>query len=275
MTYKKTGNFIRLLRNEMGLTQEDLAEIFPVDVSSVKRWESGIRLPTEIHLKRLAEIFNVEVQEILSGERNAISADQIADDIVIDTQVYYSKQQDMNENGIQSVNESIQTAVQVQQAVEVNKDCKEEIRVEERIPVNKEAIEQITDQNLNVTETDESTSKIEPLVEEITESLCDDSQANLEKSDIKGFVFFWKAVAATILLAWAETKLGFFRGVDKAPLLCYPILIFFSVWCTLFCGREIFISKDDTVAYKRTTVVMVTSGVLALAWLVICILLGI
>ncbi len=41
MDSMKTGAFIKALRREKGLTQEQLAEIFSVSRRTVSRWETG------------------------------------------------------------------------------------------------------------------------------------------------------------------------------------------------------------------------------------------
>lgn len=45
MDQKKTGRFLKELRREKGLTQEQLAERFGVTNRSVSRWENGVNMP--------------------------------------------------------------------------------------------------------------------------------------------------------------------------------------------------------------------------------------
>ena len=45
MDQKKTGQFLKMLRNEKKLTQEQLAKQFNVSNRSVSRWETGTNLP--------------------------------------------------------------------------------------------------------------------------------------------------------------------------------------------------------------------------------------
>lgn len=69
MDMKKTGSFLKALRKEKGLTQEQLAEKFGVAGRTVSRWETATNMPDLSILIQLAEFYNVEVGEILDGER--------------------------------------------------------------------------------------------------------------------------------------------------------------------------------------------------------------
>ncbi|MGN0713607.1 MAG: helix-turn-helix domain-containing protein, partial [Anaerovoracaceae bacterium] len=51
----KIGNFLRQLRTEKGMTQEDLAEKFGVSSRSVSRWENGNTMPELGILVELAD----------------------------------------------------------------------------------------------------------------------------------------------------------------------------------------------------------------------------
>lgn len=54
MNQRKTGEFIRCLRKEKGLTQEQLAECFYVSSRTVSRWETGNNMPDVDTLIELA-----------------------------------------------------------------------------------------------------------------------------------------------------------------------------------------------------------------------------
>lgn len=45
MNPKEIGAFLKQLRNEKGITQEQLAEILGVSGRTVSRWETGTNLP--------------------------------------------------------------------------------------------------------------------------------------------------------------------------------------------------------------------------------------
>ena len=65
----KTGSFIKELRKEKGLTQEQLAEKFNVSRRTVSRWETGRNLPDLDLLIEMADDFSVDLRELLDGER--------------------------------------------------------------------------------------------------------------------------------------------------------------------------------------------------------------
>ena len=64
-----TGKFIADLRKEKGLTQAQLGERIGVTNKTISRWETGVYLPPAYALLALGELFNVSVNEILSGKR--------------------------------------------------------------------------------------------------------------------------------------------------------------------------------------------------------------
>jgi len=69
MEQKKTGLFLKELRKEKNLTQEQLAEIFNISSRSVSRWETGTNLPDLSLLIELADFYEVDIREIIDGER--------------------------------------------------------------------------------------------------------------------------------------------------------------------------------------------------------------
>lgn len=69
MDLKKIGSFLKKLRQEKGVTQEQLAEVFDVSGRTVSRWETGSNMPDLSILVQLAEYYEVDIKEILNGER--------------------------------------------------------------------------------------------------------------------------------------------------------------------------------------------------------------
>lgn len=69
MDQKKVGSFLRNLRKEKQLTQEQLAEQFGVTNRSVSRWETGSNMPDLSILVELADFYDVDIRDIIDGER--------------------------------------------------------------------------------------------------------------------------------------------------------------------------------------------------------------
>ena len=76
MDMKKIGGFLKILRKEKGLTQEQLAEKLGVAGRTVSRWETASNMPDLSLLIQLAEFYDIEVGEILDGERKNKVADK-------------------------------------------------------------------------------------------------------------------------------------------------------------------------------------------------------
>lgn len=67
----KIGSFLKELRKEKALTQEQLAEMFGVSSRSVSRWENGNTMPELGILVELADYYGVDIKEIIDGERKS------------------------------------------------------------------------------------------------------------------------------------------------------------------------------------------------------------
>lgn len=69
MDQQKIGNFLRQLRKERNLTQEQFAEIFGVTGRTISRWEKGTNMPDLSLLVEIGKEFDLSMDEILDGER--------------------------------------------------------------------------------------------------------------------------------------------------------------------------------------------------------------
>ena len=76
MDTKKIGMFLKELRNENGMTQEQLGEKIGVSNKTISRWETGNYMPPVEYLKILSDIYHISINEILGGER--ASGDEFA-----------------------------------------------------------------------------------------------------------------------------------------------------------------------------------------------------
>lgn len=71
MDQQKIGAFLKKLRKEKNLTQEQLAEQLNVSGRTVSRWETGSNMPDISILVELAEFYDVSIPEIIDGERKS------------------------------------------------------------------------------------------------------------------------------------------------------------------------------------------------------------
>ncbi len=81
MDQKKTGEFLQTLRKEKELTQEELAEKFSVTSRTVSRWETGRNMPDISLLTEIADFYDVDVREIIEGERKSEMMDEELKDV--------------------------------------------------------------------------------------------------------------------------------------------------------------------------------------------------
>ena len=72
----KIGAFLKDLRKERNLTQEQVADKFGVTQRSVSRWENGKNLPDISLLIELADFYDIDIRELISGERKRDKMDE-------------------------------------------------------------------------------------------------------------------------------------------------------------------------------------------------------
>ena len=71
MDQKKIGSFLKELRKEKNITQEQLTENIRVSGRTVSRWETGSNMPDISLLADLADFYGVSIPEIIDGERKS------------------------------------------------------------------------------------------------------------------------------------------------------------------------------------------------------------
>ena len=76
MDQQKIGEFLKTLRKEKNLTQEELADKMNVSRRTVSRWETGSNLPDLSILVELADLYDVDLREIFDGERKSETMDK-------------------------------------------------------------------------------------------------------------------------------------------------------------------------------------------------------
>ena len=92
MDQRKIGAFLKGLRKEKGLTQEQFSEIVHVSNRTVSRWENGNHLPDLDILLEIADFYEVDLREILNGERKSTDVNKDVEETAIQTAEYASAQ---------------------------------------------------------------------------------------------------------------------------------------------------------------------------------------
>ena len=83
MDQVKIGEFLKNLRKEKGLTQEQLAEQFNVSRRSVSRWETGSNMPDLSVLVGLAEFYDVDIKEIIDGAKKSDTMNEEVKEVAV------------------------------------------------------------------------------------------------------------------------------------------------------------------------------------------------
>ena len=88
MDQQKIGGFLKELRHEKRITQEQLAEKLCVSRRTVSRWETGNNLPDLFVLVELADFYGVDLNEIFQGERRSETMDAELKDTLMQAAEY-------------------------------------------------------------------------------------------------------------------------------------------------------------------------------------------
>lgn len=77
MDQEKIGQFIKEIRLNNKLTQKELADKLGVTFQAVSKWENGKNIPDIAILKRMCELYNMDINEILDAKKNPINKKRI------------------------------------------------------------------------------------------------------------------------------------------------------------------------------------------------------
>lgn len=69
MNQEKVGKFIKEIRIKNNLTQKEFADRLGVTFQAVSKWENGKNIPDISLIKEISKMFNVNIDEILEGEK--------------------------------------------------------------------------------------------------------------------------------------------------------------------------------------------------------------
>jgi len=69
MNLTKIGKFIAEQRKNKKLTQEQLAEKLGINNRTISRWENGINMPDASLYKKICEVLEISIEELINGEK--------------------------------------------------------------------------------------------------------------------------------------------------------------------------------------------------------------
>ena len=104
MDQKKIGVFLKELRKEKGLTQERLAEQFNVSSRTVSRWENGNNMPDLDILIEISDYYEIDLREILEGERKSEKMDKEMRETVLQAVEYTNTEVEKNNKRVRICN---------------------------------------------------------------------------------------------------------------------------------------------------------------------------
>ena len=100
MNLTKTGELLKSLREGKGMTQAQLAERFNVSTRTVSRWETGSNMPDVDLLIDLADFYDVDIREIIDGERKSETMDTETKDTLKKVAAYAVRERRINKNRV-------------------------------------------------------------------------------------------------------------------------------------------------------------------------------
>lgn len=81
---------IKHLRNQSGMTQNDLAKKLNKDYSTIGKWELGERNPSTLDLFKLADIFGIQERDLV--DKNLMDSTEVVEN---KNEVLFSKNKDL------------------------------------------------------------------------------------------------------------------------------------------------------------------------------------
>ena len=107
MDQKKIGNFLKELRKEKNLTQEQAADKLGVSGRTISRWETGAYMPDISLIVDIAEMYDVDVRDIINGERKDINMNSEVKDVAMKMADYSTMQTNSIKKWIKTLSVSL------------------------------------------------------------------------------------------------------------------------------------------------------------------------
>lgn len=94
MNQQKVGGFLKKLRKEKQITQEQFAEQLNVSGRTVSRWETGNNMPEISLLVEIAEFYDVSIPEIINAERKSEKMKEESKEVAMSLSDYALKEKE-------------------------------------------------------------------------------------------------------------------------------------------------------------------------------------
>ena len=107
MDQKKIGNFLRELRKEKNLTQEQAADKLGVSRRTISRWETGAYMPDISLIVDIAEMYDVDVRDIIDGERKDINMNSEVKEVAVKMADYSAMQTESLKKWVKTMSVSL------------------------------------------------------------------------------------------------------------------------------------------------------------------------
>ncbi len=104
MNQQKVGAFLKELRKQKGLTQEQFAEIVNVSNRTVSRWENGNNMPDLDILIEISDYYEIDLREILDGERRREKMNKEIEETVLKAVDYSNTEAECNNRRVRICN---------------------------------------------------------------------------------------------------------------------------------------------------------------------------
>jgi transcriptional regulator with XRE-family HTH domain len=107
MDQKRIGSFLKELRKEKNLTQEQVADKLGVSGRTISRWETGAYMPDISLLVDIAEMYDVDVRDIIDGERKDTNMNSEVKDVAVKMAVYSNMQTESIKKWVKTMSVSL------------------------------------------------------------------------------------------------------------------------------------------------------------------------
>jgi transcriptional regulator with XRE-family HTH domain len=110
------------LRNERGLTQQEMSNLIGVGIAQIRRYEKGKSSPTLEVIKNIARVLGVSADELIFGEEERIPASRIMDHKLLEQFELVSKLDPHDKEAVKTVLESVIVRSRLEEIMPYRKD---------------------------------------------------------------------------------------------------------------------------------------------------------